>query len=101
MGTKGSSASGGTALDSLFETAADLTEDARAFLASEQGRRIRGRLATAVILGAPILSQLPVLRRSPIARLLRTAAVGTLLVKGAEWLRDWEPQPGYPNLGSR
>jgi hypothetical protein len=23
---------------------------------------------------------------------MRTAAVGTLIIKGAEWLRDWEPR---------
>jgi hypothetical protein len=80
-------------LDALFEKAADAADAARAFLASEQGRRLRGQLATLVIVGAPLISELPVVRRSPMARLLRTAAIGTLLVKGAEWLRDWEPQP--------
>jgi hypothetical protein len=81
-------------VDLVFDTAADLSASARAYLASPGGRRIRHRLATVVIIGAPILSELPVVRRSKAARLLRTAAVGTLIVRGAEWLRDWEPAGG-------
>lgn len=80
------------AVDTLLEKATDATDAARAFLSSERGRRLRGQLATLVIVGAPLISELPFVRRSPVARLLRTAAVGTLLIKGAEWLRDWEPQ---------
>lgn len=84
-----------SAVDALFEKAADATDVARSYLASEQGRRLRRNIATLVIVGAPIISEFPVIRRSPVARLLRTAAVGTLLIKGAEWLRDWEPQAGF------
>ena len=83
----------GRALDAVFDFAADAAEGARVYLASEQGRALRRTVATAVIVGAPILSELPVIRRSPLARLARTAALGALLVKGAEWLRDWEPLP--------
>jgi hypothetical protein len=78
-------------VDSMFEAASDLAQSARGFLASEQGKRLRHNVATAVILGAPIISELPLVRRTPVARILRTAAVGALLVKGAEWLRDWDP----------
>ncbi|HYT80405.1 MAG TPA: hypothetical protein VEQ37_14360 [Actinomycetota bacterium] len=88
-------------VDALFEKAADATEAARSYLASEQGRRLRRQIAIVVIVGAPLFSELPVIRRSPMARLLRTAAVGTLLIKGAEWFRDWEPQPGFPETLSR
>jgi hypothetical protein len=83
-------------VDALFEKAADAAEAARSYLASEQGRRLRRQIATLIMVGAPLISELPGVRRSPMARLLRTAAVGTLLIKGAEWLRDWEPQPGFP-----
>ena len=81
-----------TAVDALFDRAADAADAARTFLASEQGKKLRRQIATVVIVGAPFISQLPVVRRSPVARLLRTAALGTLVIKGAEWLRDWEPQ---------
>jgi hypothetical protein len=85
-----------TAVDTLFEKAADATDAARSYLASEQGRRLRRQIATLVIVGAPLISEFPVVRRSPLARILRTAAVGTLLIKGAEWLRDWEPLQEFP-----
>ena len=45
-----------------------------------------------VILAAPFVAELPILKRTRMGRLMRVAAVGTLLVKGAEWLRDWEPE---------
>ena len=80
--------------DQVFETAEDALDAARGYLASEEGRRLRRKAATAVILAAPILSELPIFRRTPIGRLIRTAAVGTLIVRGAEWIRDWEPGPG-------
>lgn len=71
--------------------ARDLAADARAYLASEEGRVLRERLATVVIFAGPLVAELPVLRRSRLGRLLRVAALAGLLVKGAEWLRDWEP----------
>lgn len=77
----------------MFEKMTDVADLARDYLASERGRRLRGIVATAVIVGAPIISEMPIIRRSPVARVLRTAALGTLLVKGAEWLREWEPRP--------
>ena len=86
-------------IDSVFEAASDAASAARSYLASEQGQRLRHQAATLLIVGAPLLSELPLVRRSPIARLLRTAAVGALIVKGAEWLRDWEPA-AEPEFGA-
>ena len=85
-------------IDNVLETATDVVESSRAYLASEEGRELRQRLAAAIILAAPLLSELPVWRRTPIARMVRAASITTLLVKGAEWLRDWEPSPAaaYP-----
>jgi hypothetical protein len=79
------------AVDSLFETASDAAESVRDYLGSEEGRRLRRQVATVVILTAPLIAGLPLVRRSIAGRFLRTAAIGALLVKGAEWLRDWEP----------
>lgn len=78
-------------IDSAFEAASDAAAAARSFLASDEGRRLRHQLATVLIVSAPLISELPLVRRSPVSRFLRTAAVGALIVKGAEWLRDWEP----------
>lgn len=80
-------------VDSVFEATADATEAVRTYLASEQGRRLRRGVAAVVIVGAPLVSELPVLRRTPWARALRAAGMVALVVKGAEWLRDWEPAP--------
>src|SRR5437016_5647237 len=85
-----------TALDVAARTTRDLVRSGRRYLASEQGRAVRRKMATVVIIGAPIVSELPVIRRHPVARLLRTASLATLLIKGAEWVRDWEPGYG-PN----
>lgn len=82
-----------SAVDSVFEAASDAAETVRSFLASERGQRVRHQVATALIVAAPVLSELPVIRRHPVARLLRTAGVAALVIRGAEWLRDWEPQP--------
>jgi|SRR5439155_26226161 len=81
----------GSLADRLLESAADVAATGRSFLASERGKNVRRGVAAALIIGAPILSELPVFRKTVMGRLLRTAAVGTLLIKGAEWLRDWEP----------
>ncbi len=80
-------------IDNVLETATDVVESSRAYLASEEGRELRQRLAAAIILAAPLLSELPVWRRTPLARMVRAASLTTLLVKGAEWIRDWEPSP--------
>jgi hypothetical protein len=78
-------------VDSVFEAATDAADAVRTYLASDQGRRLRRGVATALIVGAPLVSELPIIRRSPMARVLRAAGVVALVVKGAEWLRDWEP----------
>ena len=85
-------------IDSVLETATDVVESSRAYLASEEGRELRQKVAAAIILAAPVLSELPMWRRTPVARLIRAASVTTLLVKGAEWIRDWEPSPQPESL---
>ena len=81
-----------SAVDAVFETATDVWDDTVAFLASPRGKDARRKVAAAVIVATPILTELPILRRTAIGRVLRYAAVGALMIKGAEWLRDWEPQ---------
>jgi hypothetical protein len=85
-------ASASNMVDGVFEAASDAAEAARSFMASERGRQMRRQVATVLIVAAPVISELPVIRRHPIARVLRAAGVAALVVKGAEWLRDWEPQ---------
>jgi hypothetical protein len=91
------SASPSNVVDGVLEAASDAAEAVRTFLASERGRRMRHQVATALIVAAPVISELPVIRRHPVARILRAAGVAALVVKGAEWVRDWQPQ-GLPEL---
>ena len=78
-------------VDSVVEAASETAEAVRVYLASDRGRRLRRGVAAVLIVGAPLVSELPVVRRTPVARVLRVAGVAALVIKGAEWLRDWEP----------
>jgi len=84
-------AQSGGIVNSVIEAAAEAADAVRAYLASDQGRRLRRGVAAVLIVGAPLVSELPVIRRTPAARVLRAAGVVALVVKGAEWLRDWDP----------
>jgi len=84
-------------IDSVFEAASDAAEAARSFMASERGKRVRRQVATVLIVAAPVISELPVIRRHRVARIVRATGMVALVVKGAEWLRDWQPQ-GLPDL---
>jgi hypothetical protein len=66
------------------------------FLDSPPGRRLRRMIATGVIVSAPLLIRLPGLRRSAVGRLIELAGGATLVVKLAEWVRDWERDRATP-----
>ena len=76
-----------------LEVAVQEVED---FLDSPGGRRLRRLLASAAIVGAPLLFRLPLLKRYPLLRALEVAGGAALLVKVAEALRDWEPTARRP-----
>jgi hypothetical protein len=65
-------------------------DEARVWLASEQGRRYRAFAARALILAAPLIVRHPVFK-TPLGRVVQIAGGATLIVKVAELLRDWEP----------
>ncbi|HYH27771.1 MAG TPA: hypothetical protein VEA19_03220 [Actinomycetota bacterium] len=52
---------------------------------------MRRRVATGLMVAAPVLTRLPMFKRTMLGRLLAGAAGTALLVKAAQWLRDWEP----------
>jgi len=60
------------------------------FLGSPAGRRMRGVLAGAIILTAPMIFRIPGLRRYPLIRALEFLGGAALIVRFAEALRDWE-----------
>jgi hypothetical protein len=60
------------------------------FLSSPAGRRMRGVLAGAIIVTAPLIFRIPGLRRYPLIRALEFIGGAALIVRFAEALRDWE-----------
>ena len=60
------------------------------FLSTPAGKRMRGVLAGAIILTAPLVFRIPGLRRYPLIRALEFLGGAALIVRFAEALRDWE-----------
>jgi hypothetical protein len=79
-------------LEQALERGAD---DARAWLATPQGRRLRTLAAQALVLTAPLILRHPFFK-TPAGRLVEVAGGAALLVKLAELMRDWEPELGTP-----
>jgi hypothetical protein len=80
-------------LDEAEARISQALDEARAYLASPEGRELRRRVAQAMILAAPLAFRLPVFRRTPAGRLLGLLGGAAVVVKLAEILRDWEPEP--------
>jgi hypothetical protein len=81
----------GDLLDSAREAAVDVVEELKRLAATEQGQRIRHNLATAMIIAAPAVASLPVLRRTRLGKLIELGGGAALVVTLAEKIRDWNP----------
>ena len=79
------------AIEAALRMGGDAVNSAREFLASEQGRELRHKVAVSVIWAAPLFGEMPLIRKTPVGRILRVAGVTAILIKGAERLRDWQP----------
>jgi hypothetical protein len=79
----------------LYNRAREVTQmavgEAKRFAASEQGRKIRHNIATGLIVAAPAVVSLPVLRRTRIGKWIELAGGAALVVTVAEKIRDWNP----------
>jgi hypothetical protein len=84
----------GTSVDDLRRAALEAVGDIRAYLASPEGQRLRSRVASGLVIAAPVLARLPLMRVSRLGRLVGMAGGAALIVKLAELIRDWEPEPG-------
>jgi hypothetical protein len=73
-------------------------DEARAWLASEQGRRYRSIAARALVLAAPAILRHPFFR-TPVGRLVEVAGGVALLAKVADLIRDWDPSPAAMGHG--
>jgi hypothetical protein len=65
--------------------------DLRRFMASPEGRELRERVAKGMMISAPLLLRLPIVRSTPLGRLLGAFGGAALVAKLARSLRDWEP----------
>jgi len=74
------------------EAGAAAAGEVKRFAASEQGRRIRHNVATGLIIAAPAVVSLPVLRRTRLGKLIELAGGAALVVTLAERIRDWNPE---------
>ncbi len=70
------------------------TDEARRWLATPAGRRVRALAAQLLIVSAPFALRHPFFK-TPVGRLIEVAGGAALLMKVAELIRDWEPgEPG-------
>jgi hypothetical protein len=70
-----------------FETT---TDELLSFLDSAAGRRLRRFAATGLILSVPLVMRIPGLRRSFVGRAIELVGGAALVMKLAEFIRDWE-----------
>ncbi len=76
-----------------LESAVDAgVDEVQRWLATPQGRFLRSLAARLLIVGAPLILRHPFFR-TPLGRVVELAGGAALLIKLAELLRDWEPQP--------
>jgi hypothetical protein len=87
-------------LHSIADVAATVRDDVQrgvndvlTYLASPRGKELRSKLAMGVITVAPLIARSPAVRRNPVLRLLGVAGAAAVVVKVAEAVRDWDPQP--------
>jgi hypothetical protein len=79
-------------IEEVRRQVAEAAEAVVDYLDSPEGRRLRSRVASGLIFTAPLLSRLPVVRRTPLGRALSLLGGAALVVKAAEMIRDWEPR---------
>ena len=77
-------------LREVAERAEMTLDELLAFLDSPTGRRLRGVVATGLIVSVPLVMRIPGLRRSPIGRAIELVGGTALVLKLAEAIRDWE-----------
>jgi hypothetical protein len=77
-------------LHELAERAEITIDELAEFLDSPTGRRLRGMLATGLIVSVPLVMRIPGLRRSPIGRLIEVTGGAAIVMAIADAIRDWE-----------
>ena len=80
-----------TNVDEIRDQAVRAWNDVQDYLASDEGRRMRAKVAAGLMVAAPLIARLPVMRASKLGKLIGFAGGAALVVKAAEMIRDWEP----------
>ena len=79
----------------IADTLTEAGKRAQAYLGSPAGRRVRRGVATAVIIGSPLIFRIPRLRKHWVVRVFELVGGAALIVAVAERVRDWEPEPAW------
>lgn len=80
-------------VDELQDRVSRGVEDLRAYLASPEGQVLRQRVAQVLIVAAPLLLRSKIFTRTWPGRIIGLLGGTAIVVKLAEALRDWEPEP--------
>ena len=78
-------------IDGARAIAAEAIDEAKRLAASEQGQRVRHMIATGLMVAAPAVVSMPVMRRTRLGKLIELAGGAALVVTVAEKIRDWNP----------
>jgi hypothetical protein len=91
---------GAEVIEQARAIAGEVAREAREFIASDTGRKVRNYAATGLILAAPAVASMPFVKRTRLARLIEIGGGAALIVKVAEKIRDWEPDGSGSGGGS-
>ena len=80
-------------IERVLEAAGEVVDEVRTYLASPEGRRVRGYVAAALIALAPAIPRMPIVRSTWIGRAIGLAGGTALIIKVAQAIRDWEAHP--------
>lgn len=83
----------GSVIDEVQTRLARGVEEFRAYLASPEGKVLRQRVAQVLMVAAPLIFRSKVFTRTWPGRILGLVGGAAIVVKLAEALRDWEPEP--------
>jgi len=81
----------GDIVDRARDVGSAVVDEVKRYAASEQGKQVRHTVATGLIIAAPAVVSMPVLRRTRIGKLIELAGGAALVVAVAEKIRDWDP----------
>jgi hypothetical protein len=70
-------------------------DQARAWLVSPSGRRFRSITARVLLVATPLVFRHRFFRYTWFGRVIELTGGAALLIKLAELIRDWEPEPTY------